>query len=303
MKVLLTGGSGFIGSNLARRLVAVGHEVVALGRRSCPIESVLSIEAERLDATSVRAAMAGQHFDAVFHLAAAGVHPMDRDRDELIRVNAMLPAEVVALASSFGVDAVVLMGSSAEYASQPTAMFNEDGVLETQKIYGASKAAGGLLALATGAERRLPVAVLRAFNVYGPGEADHRLLPSLATKLKRGEPVDLSAGTQVRDFLYVDDACDGLLAAAVALCGGGMPSGAYNLSTGTGASVRDFARTVARCMSADGNLLRFGALPLRPDDVPVVVGDPLRLKNATGWRANHSLDEGVAAALRCLALN
>lgn len=303
MKVLLTGGAGFIGSNLACRLIMAGHKVVALGRRACAVEGVLSIEAERLDAASLRAAMAGQHFDAVFHLAAAGVHPSDRDGDELIRVNAMLPAELVALASASGVAAVVLMGSSAEYARQSAATLNEDAVLETQKIYGASKAAGGLLALATAAERRLPVAVLRAFNVYGPGEADHRLLPSLAAKLQRGESVDLSAGTQVRDFLYVDDACDGLLAVAVALREKGMHSGAYNLSTGTGFSVRDFARTVARRMSANEDLLRFGALPLRPDDLPVVVGDPMRLNSATGWRANYSLDQGVEAALHRLALN
>ncbi|WP_426271885.1 NAD-dependent epimerase/dehydratase family protein [Dyella kyungheensis] len=301
--MLLTGGAGFIGSNLAHRLVVAGHEVVALGRRACTVESVFSIETERLDAASLRTAMAGQRFDAVFHLAAAGVHPSDRDGDELIRVNAILPAEVVASASTYGVAAVILMGSSAEYARQSATMLDEDGILETQKIYGASKAAGGLLALATAAERRLPVAVLRAFNIYGAGEAEHRLLPSLAAKLKRGEPVDLSAGTQVRDFLYVDDACDALVAVAIALRAKGMRSGAYNLSTGTGFSVRDFARTVAQRMNADESLLRFGALPLRPDDLPVVVGDPTRLNDATGWRANHSLDQGVEAALRRLALN
>jgi nucleoside-diphosphate-sugar epimerase len=303
LKVLLTGGAGFIGSNLARVLVAAGHEVFALGRRACPVDGVSSIEVARLDAATLRTAMAAQRFDVVFHLAAAGVHPADRDRGELIRVNATLPAEVVAVASESGVEAVVLMGSSAEYAGQTAAMLNEDMLLETQKIYGASKAAGGLLALAVAAEHRLPVALLRAFNVYGPGEAEHRLLPSLATKLERGEQAKLSAGTQVRDFLYVDDACDGLVAAAIALREGGMSGGVYNLSTGTGTSVANFARTVARHMRADTNLLRFGALPLRPDDLPVVVGDPLRLKSATGWQANHSLDEGVEAALSRLALN
>jgi nucleoside-diphosphate-sugar epimerase len=303
LKVLLTGGAGFIGSNLARVLVASGHEVVSLGRRACPVEGASSIKTPWLDAAALRTAMAAQRFDVVFHLAAAGVHPTDRDRDELIRVNTILPAEVVATASAYGLEAVVLIGSSAEYGGQPTAMLNEDMLLETQKIYGASKAAGGLLALATAADQRMPVAVLRAFNVYGPGEAEHRLLPSLATKLARREEVGLSAGTQVRDFLYVDDACDGLVAAAIALRAGGMASGAYNLSTGIGTSVGDFARTVARKMRADLSLLRFGTLPLRPDDLPIVVGDPLRLRRATGWHANHSLDEGVDAALSRLTLN
>lgn len=303
MKVLLTGGAGFIGSNLAHELIRRGYEVVALGRRPCPVDAVRNIEVAQLDPATLRAAMAEQRFDTVFHLAAAGVHPADRDRSELIRVNAILPAELVAVASESGVASVVLMGSSAEYAAQPAGLLREGMELESQKIYGASKAAGGVLALATAAECRLPVAVLRAFNVFGPGEAEHRLLPSLVTKLDRGESVNLSAGTQVRDFVYVDDACDGLIAAGTALREGRMPSGAYNLSTGTGTSVADFARTVARRMEAEESLLRFGALSQRPDDLPTVIGDPSRLESAIGWRANHLLVEGVDAALRRLAPN
>jgi nucleoside-diphosphate-sugar epimerase len=301
LKALLTGGAGFIGRNLARRLTVLGYDVVALGRRACPVEGVKGVEAARLDSTSFRDAMAAQRFDVVFHLAAAGVHPADRNREELVRVNATLPAEVVAAASAYGVGSVVLMGSSAEYAGQGAGLLREDMPLESRKLYGATKAAGGLLALATAAECGLPVAVLRAFNVFGPGEGDHRLLPSLFAKLGRREPVKLSVGTQVRDFVYVDDACDGLVVAAAALSAGAMPSGAYNLSTGVGTSVKDFARTVARCMGVDETLLHFGALPLRPDDLPMVVGDPSGLANANGWRANHSLEEGVEAALRRFA--
>jgi nucleoside-diphosphate-sugar epimerase len=298
LKALLTGGAGFIGGNLARELVARGYDVVALGRRACPIEEVKSIETARLDAGTLRGAMSAERFDVVFHLAAAGVHPADRNREELIRVNATLPAEVVSAARDADVSSVVLMGSSAEYAGPHAGLLTEDMLLESRKIYGASKAAGGLLALATAAECGLPVAVLRAFNVFGPGEAEHRLLPSLVAKLTRGEAVSLSVGTQIRDFVYVDDACNGLIAAATALSGSRMHSGAYNLSTGIGASVADFARAVARQMNADSSLLRFGALPLRPDDLPEVVGDPARLHGATTWRANYSLDEGVAAAFR-----
>lgn len=302
MKALLTGGAGFIGSNLAETLIAAGIDVVALGRRACTIDGVANIEVARLDADTLQDAMATHRVDVVFHLAAAGVHPADRDRSELIRVNAMLPSDLVAGAKAAGVAAVVLMGSSAEYAAHAGDLLAEDMALETQKIYGASKAAGSLLALATAAEQRLPVAVLRAFNVYGPGEASHRLLPGLATKLGRLESVDLSVGTQVRDFVYVGDACEGLLAAATALKEGHMTSGVYNLSTGCGTSVCSFARAVARRLGVDESLLRFGALPLRPDDLPAVVGNPARLHRATGWQARHSLDEGIDAALRRLEL-
>ncbi|WP_438394146.1 NAD-dependent epimerase/dehydratase family protein [Caballeronia sp. DA-9] len=303
MNLLLTGASGFIGMNLARTLLARGHRVVAIGRRACSVEGVLNIESARLDATVLQQVMAAHRFDVVFHLAAAGVHPQDRNRTELVRVNAMLPSDVVAAANASGIGAVVLMGSSAEYAAQHMDMLTEDMPLESHKLYGASKAAGGLLALATAAEQGLPVAVLRAFNVYGPGEAAHRLLPSLIYNLQCSKAVDLSVGTQIRDFLYVDDACDGLAVAALALIEGRMKNGAYNLSTGTETSVRDFASALAGHMGADESLLRFGALALRPDDLPVVVGDPARLQQATGWRASHSLDDGLRATLRQIASN
>jgi nucleoside-diphosphate-sugar epimerase len=303
VNLLLTGASGFIGMNLARTLLARGHQVVTVGRRACPVQGVINVESARLDATVLQPIMATHHFDVVFHLAAAGVHPADRDRAELVRVNAALPSDIIAAAAASGVNAVVLMGSSAEYAAQPTNLLNEDMPLESHKLYGASKAAGGLLALATAAEHGLPAAVLRAFNVYGPGEGAHRLLPSLISNLRCSKAVDLSAGTQIRDFLYVDDACDGLVATALALLEGRMKNGAYNLSTGTKTSVRDFASALARQMGADESLLRFGALALRPDDLPVVVGDPARLQQATGWRANHSLDDGLGAALRQIASN
>ncbi|MFT4436992.1 NAD-dependent epimerase/dehydratase family protein [Caballeronia sp. 15715] len=303
MNLLLTGASGFIGINLARTLLVRGHQVVAVGRRPCPVEGVLNFESAQLDATVLQQVMAAHKFDVVFHLAAAGVHPQDRNWAELVRVNATLPSEVVAAARASKIGAVVLMGSSAEYSAQPTDLLTEDMPLESHKLYGASKAAGGLLALATAAEQGLPVAVLRAFNVYGPGEGAHRLLPSLIHSLQCSKAVALSAGTQIRDFLYVDDACDGLVVTALALTEGRMKNGAYNLSTGTKTSVRDFASALAGRMGADESLLRFGALALRPDDLPVVVGDPARLRQATGWRASHSLDDGLGATLRQIASN
>jgi nucleoside-diphosphate-sugar epimerase len=303
MIALLTGGAGFIGTNLARVLLALGVEVVALGRSPCKVKGVVSISTNRLDRSSLDAVLTRYQFDSVFHLAAAGVHPADRDRDELIRVNATIPAEVVAAAKAAGVAAVVLLGSSAEYAAQRNSTLGEDEILETRKMYGASKAAGSLLAIATGIEQTLPVAVLRAFNVYGPGEAAHRLLPSLALKLHRREHVQLSPGTQIRDFIFVDDVCDALCATATCLRDGTMSTGAYNLSTGVGTTVGDFARTVAREMGADVSLLNFGALQFRPDDLPIVVGNSARLQAATGWHPSRSVQQGVGESLLRLALN
>ncbi len=237
-------------------------------------------------------------FDAVIHLAAAGVHPGDRDASRLLETNALLPASIVAWAARHGIGAVVIAGSSAEYAADASGTPRREGdALEAVRAYGASKAAGSALALAQGEALHVPVAVLRLFNVYGPGEAPHRLLPSLAGPLRRGERVALSAGTQVRDFIHVDDACDALAVAARTLPRHRERSGVYNLATGHGHSVATFARFVAHALDAREDLLDFGALPMRPDDLPVLVGDPARLRQAFAWSASIAPDAGIRASL------
>lgn len=298
-RVLITGGSGFIGTRLALRLVDAGVTVVNVGRRPCQVEGVDNRLVTSFCLDSISNALAPHtEFDGLIHLAAAGVNPGNRDHVDLIRINATLAPEIVMLAEALRCRAVVLVGSSAEYrASNTNAPLSEDATLETQKLYGATKAAGGLLALATGAAISLPVAIIRLFNVFGPGEAAHRLLPSLAAHLGTGRPAKLSAGTQIRDFVYIDDACAGLVAALKALAEGGMASGAYNLATGIGHSVAQFARMVASAMKVDESLLALGALPFRPDDLPYVVGNPTRLMDGCGWYPRTQLAEGIRLTL------
>jgi len=236
-------------------------------------------------------------FDGVVHLAAAGVYPSDREVASLINGNALLPVAVVQLAAQVQARSVVVAGSSAEYAASEMPMLDEHATLESGTLYGGSKAAGGLLALSVAATLGMPCAVLRLFNVFGPGEAPHRLLPSLHGSLREGQPVALSTGTQVRDFVHVDDVCQAVTQALTGLAGGILATGAYNVATGVGHSVREFAQSVAQTMEKPASLLRFGALPMRPDDRLTVIGDASAFCAATGWAPAFSFLEAVASSV------
>jgi nucleoside-diphosphate-sugar epimerase len=298
VRILLTGATGFIGGRLARRLVSGGHEVISLGRRPCGIAGVEDRVIERLEVPCIGEGLAGRRFDAVFHLAAAGVAPEQRDAAKLFALNSELPAAIVAAAAAGGASAVVLAGSSAEYRQSGDGKpLTEQAPLETSRLYGASKAAGGRLALACGAGQGVAVGVARLFQVFGPGEPPHRLLTSLVEGLQRKQPVPLTPGSQVRDFVHVDDACSGMLALLAALRSGSLPSGAYNISTGKGRSVAEFARATAQLLKADEELLKFGALPLRPDDLPSVVGDASLIRRACSWAPTYTMEQGIEAAL------
>src|SRR4029077_7562100 len=157
--------------------------------------------------------LGSQNFDVIFHLAAYGVYPADRDLDQMVRINVDLAATLVGLCQARGAR-FVMAGTFSEYqppATQTT--LTENSPLETSKIYGASKAAGGLLATAIAANLGVRLRILRLFKVYGPGEASHRLLPNLVTGLSQGRRIPLSAGTQVLDFVYVEDVVEALMRA------------------------------------------------------------------------------------------
>ena len=299
MRIMLTGASGFLGARLARTLIARGvDEVLSLGRRASDVAGVRNLVTPDFSREALTRTLGDVRFDALFHLAAAGVHPADRDAATLFETNTCVPARLVAFTQRAGARAIVIAGSSAEYRQPASATpVLESDAMETERAYGASKAAGSMLALAQGAASGIPVAVLRMFNLYGPGEASHRLFRALHDGLGTGRRVPLSAGTQIRDFVQVDDACDGLLLALGTLLDGTMPSGAYNLASGIGCSVADFARMTARAMRADESLIDFGALPMRADDLPYLVGDATRLHRSTGWVPRRTLTLGLAQSL------
>ena len=302
-KVLVTGATGFVGRHLVRHLADDSAcEVIALSRRdtSMPagvtMQSIADASPHDLDAWTAIVAQARP--DAIVHLAAAGVSPDQRDALQLVATNTVWPATLLAAASACGVKVAIIAGSSAEYArSRADTPLAENAPLESDRLYGASKAAGGLLALSVAASLGMRVAVLRLFNVYGSGEAPHRLVPSIADAARDLRPIALSAGTQVRDFVAIDDACDAIAIALAGLTRGDLARGAYNVCSGIGTSVATFASTAVHALGADPALLRFGALPMRPDDLPWLVGDPTRFTSATGWRPRLDLAAGVARAL------
>jgi nucleoside-diphosphate-sugar epimerase len=301
-QALVTGANGFIGRRVVERLLRDGADVVALVRpgRQFPErwrDQVDVIACTDWTEPGLSQAVADRGFDIAFHLAAYGVDPADRDLDQLLNVNIAVPAVLVRLCAARNAG-LVMSGTFSEYLAPATLIpLDEQSPLERTKLYGASKAAGGLMASALATTRGVGLRILRLFQVYGPGEAAHRLLPSLVSGLAQGRRVALSAGTQVRDFVHVDDAVDACMAAAAHLRQHPPSARTWNVCTGVGHSVREFASLVADAMGAPCGLLGFGDRPLRPDDVPWLVGDHTRIGRELGWHPRHDLETGVRAAV------
>jgi nucleoside-diphosphate-sugar epimerase len=305
-RALVTGATGFIGRHLVDGLIGAKTQVIALVRPGSRVPDewrgrVPCIACADWSKGGLRAALASQSFDVVYHLATYGVLPADRDPGPMVRVNVDLPALFVRLCQERGAG-LVMAGTFSEYQRPADRRrLTEESALEMRKIYGASKAAGGILASALAQSLGVNLRLLRLFKVYGEGEAPHRLLPSLVAGLARRERVPLSDGLQVRDFIYVDDVVQACIAVGEELRSASRGlTATWNVCTGVGHSVRTFAELVAQAMGASDQLLGFGDLPIRADDEPYLVGDGERMRRELGWRPQHDLDAGIRAAVSIL---
>lgn len=300
MRILITGASGFIGRWLVRRLVSEPEmDVVAAIRAEGPdrLEGAPTLRLEDFtDPRAISAAVERTQPNVIINLAAYGVSPDKRDPAAMFTVNAASPVWMMQAAAACGA-AVVGAGSQSEYRidAGTSVPVSENDPIGPDALYGASKAACWLGASAAARQLGGVYVHLRLFNVFGPGEAAHRLLPVLVRAARTGETAALSDGLQVRDFVYVEDVVEAL-AAAVRLAGRADPgfTEAVNICTGRAVSVRSFAETASEAFGMDRGKLAFGATARRPDDLPYVVGSPAKAEAMLNWAPRHTLEDGLA---------
>jgi len=257
---------------------------------------VSAIDVTSFEPHGLRESLKGVSADVVFNLASAGVNPADREPLAMLDGNVHLLAGLLCSLDSQKPRRFIHTGSCSEYApAEPGHRLTEDDPVGPTSLYGAAKLCASMYGSTLAAERGISFLNLRLFGVFGAGEAPYRLVPYLIGKLREDQPVDLTAGEQVRDWLYVDDVVSSLLAAATS--GNLSEAGVYNICSGQGISVRQIAEQVAETMKKPKHLLRFGARAYRPDESMWIVGDSRRFTAATGWFPKVSTAEGIRRML------
>ena len=293
MRCVVTGASGHIGSHLVRRLLADGHTVAIVLRETssrAAIEDLLprvEIILGELESSTYAAPLIAFAPDAVFHLAWSGITAADRNTPAQITSNVRGTLALLEAAHTAGAQLFLSTGSQAEYGRVSGAI-TETCPLQPETAYGIAKAALSQLIPAFCERAGMRALWLRIFSVYGPGDATVHMLPSLIEQLLRRERPSLTAGEQQWDYLYVDDAVAAIAQAAAAP---GL-QGTFNVASGRAVSLRAIIET-ARDLIDPALPLGLGDLPYRPDQVMHLEGDITRLREATGWQPQVSLEDGL----------
>jgi GDP-4-dehydro-6-deoxy-D-mannose reductase len=303
MKVLVTGADGFVGRHLVARLLQERHEVTAACRPTSELptwpegrQPVRVVPFELTDPASIRAALS-QGEDAVLHLAAvASVREAREDPGRAWVVNAAGTARLldVVVSTQNGKSPAprVLVVSSAEvYGGGSTKPRVETDPACPQSPYAASKVGAEVAALEVWRREHLPVIVARPFTHTGPGQASGYVVPSFVERLlavRAGGNRKVPTGNlePVRDLLDVRD----VVAAYLALLTSGEPGETYNVARGEGFSLRDVFHRVAAILGVSAEPYSEAALA-RPNDIPHLVGDPAKLRRATGWAPTLTLEQ------------
>ncbi len=298
--VLVTGGAGFIGSELVRQVAATGTSVTVVdnlvnGKRE-NLQHVLS-DRVRIEVTDIRdnkrLKKLLKDVDVLFHLACLGVRHSIHSPIESHEVNATATLELLALAKEANIKRFVYVSSSEVYGTAHFVPITEECPTYPHTVYGASKLAGECYARAYWNTYQFPTVVIRPFNTYGPRchhEGDcGEVIPKFLLRAMVGQPLIIFGdGTQSRDFTFVSDTAKGILEAGLLSESIGRT---INIGYGQEITLNDLARIVKEVLAKPDVPVEH--VESRPGDVQRLCADVSYAKELFGYKPTITLKKGL----------
>ena len=303
--IVVLGAGGFVGANLLRMLLRHRHDVYGVVRllpawRLEGIESQHILEVDLTDLAATRNMIGKLGPATLFDCIAYGAYSFETDYNLIYRTNFTALVQLVELLAQTSFTALVHAGSSSEYGLK-SAGPSEDESLQPNSHYAVSKAAASDYITFAGKVRRLPVANLRLYSVYGPYEDVSRLIPNLVAKGMKGEFPPFVDPKTSRDFVYVDDVCAAFIMTAAKLTPD-LYGESFNIGTGQKTTIAELAKVAQQTFAIRGEPT-FGDMAGRAWDLPDWYAAPAKAENLIGWISQTSLSEGLdrtAAWLRSI---
>jgi UDP-glucuronate 4-epimerase len=303
MRVLVTGGAGFIGSHLVEKLLATGHEVsilddfndfydpqikranIAAIAGDVPVHQI-----DLRDSAAVNSLFHREKFDAIAHLAArAGVRPSIRSPQLYYDTNVSGTLHLLEAARLTGIERFLFASSSSVYGISKTVPFSEDlHLTQTISPYAATKIAGEFLCSTYSHLYRMRIVALRFFTVYGARQRPDLAIHQFTKRIQAGDPIDqFGDGTTRRDYTYIDDIIQGVMAA---LQYEGPLFDIFNLGENDTIQLKDLIAAIEKTL---GRKAKINELPEQPGDVPLTCADISKAKSLLGYNPTTPLSIGL----------
>jgi len=303
MRILVTGGAGFIGSHLVEKLLAAGHEVLILDDfndfydpqiKQANIagfaKDAIVCHVDLRDNDSVRTVFGREKVDAIVHLAArAGVRPSIQHPRLYYDTNVIGTLHLLEAARVTGIERFIFASSSSVYGASKTVPFSEEQHLtQTLSPYGATKIGGEFLCSTYSHLYQMRVVALRYFTVYGPRQRPDLAIHQFTRRIHAGQTIDqFGDGTTQRDYTYIDDIIQGTMAA---FDYDGPMYDIFNLGENQTIQLKDLIFAIE---NAVGKKAKINPLPEQPGDMPRTYADISKARKLLGYNPTTKLSEGL----------
>jgi nucleoside-diphosphate-sugar epimerase len=295
-RILIVGGGGFVGANLARKLLDLGYDVHLLWRDSSnpwrlkDIKQKIKFHIVDIQNKKALTTLIKKIYPtAIFHLASHSAYRNQEDIEKIIETSINGTLNLLLASKDIPYKVFVNTGSSSEYGFKKKPM-KENDLLEPISFYAAAKAGQTFLCQAFSYQYNKPIVTLRPFSVYGQYEQTDRFIPTIVKAIIEKKPIQLTEGKQRRDFIYVDD----MVNAYVKLLKKGNKLAGKILNIGTGKEYTNdkIVKTLFK-ISNKKTLIEKGKFPKRIWDSPHWVADISEAKKLLNWYPKFTLEEGL----------
>jgi len=303
MRILVTGGAGFIGSHLVERLLAAGHTVAILDDfndfydpqiKQANIagfaKDVIVHHVDLRDGASVRNLFHREKFEVIAHLAArAGVRPSIQHPQLYYDTNVIGTLHLLEAARVTDAQRFIFASSSSVYGASKTVPFSEDEhLIQTLSPYAATKIAGEFLCSTYSHLYQLRVVTLRYFTVYGPRQRPDLAIHQFTRRIHAGQSIEqFGDGTTRRDYTYIDDVIQGTMAA---LRYEGSLFDIFNLGESETIQLKDLIVAIENALGKKADI---NQLPEQPGDMPLTCADISKARKLLGYGPATRLSEGL----------
>lgn len=299
-RVLVTGGSGFIGSHLCRRLVDANAELYVMVKYNSVVDNVRltgiwddikPFEADLRNLDSLKR-LSDLKPHIIFHLAAYN-HVGDSFTHVLEAMSTNSTGTVNLMEAYSDYERFVYVSSSEVYGFQEDVPFKEDLEPRPMSPYAVGKYSGELFAKMHRLSRGLPIVIVRPFNAFGPYQSPRAIIAEITIKCLLNQNVETTEGLQTREFNFVKNLVDGLLLASEHPDAIGQ---IVNLGSGDEIKIRDLVKEIHR-LTESKSKLQIGALPTRPGEIIRMSADARKAKSLMGWEPKIDLEKGLSQTI------